>query len=705
MRVFVLSVCMIFSCMVVSCKKDSKSKDTMNSEVYQHIVEHPIDRPEDLSLFFPRTSDEIRTYTGASMKLARQELDAILSIKPIERTFDNTARALDQSQSYFSRMASVMQLLSMTSPDKEIREASHQAAVMLNQFAVETYTSALLYKAFNDYLENQGQTERLNGQERYFLQETMKDFKREGLNLPEDQLNEVKKLKKEITHLSFDFEKNIASDKSSMLVEVKDLAGVDEHFVNNLTQEAGKYLLKCDYPTCEEVMNNCHVGETRKAFYLLFNNRACPQNVELLQEIIAKRDELAKKLSFESFAALNIDSEMARTPARVQSFLDDLLQKSSNKMTQEFDLLRNNIPDGIELDEQQRINPWDYSYIKSNYKKKHFNIDERVLAEYFPVQKALEGMFAIYQNFLGLEFKVVTPDWTWHDEVQLIQIYDKETHKLRGYLFLDLYPRDDKYSHACYLPLVAPQLRKNLLTGEIENIPSVGVVIANLPRASKERPALFKHHDVETFFHEFGHAMHGYLGRTELATFAGTAVKRDFVELPSQMFEEWMFDKEALRGVSSHYKTGESLPDDLLDKKIALKRFDSGYFVQRQCWLALLSLNYYLAGAQKDTDALTRFFHEKYFKDIRFEPQAHFQASFGHLMGYGACYYSYLWSKVFALDIFDAIKTHGLDESIGRKFVKTILSRGGSVDPNILLKDFLGREPQADAFMKDLGLL
>jgi len=229
--------------------------------------------------------------------------------------------------------------------------------------------------------------------------------------------------------------------------------------------------------------------------------------------------------------------------------------------------------------------------------------------------------------------------------------------------------------------------------------------MANFPKATADKPALFTRNDVSTFFHEFGHALHAMLGRTALAGQAGTSVKRDFVELPSQMLEEWLWDRQILKMVSGHYKTGEPLSDELIDTILKLKTFDTGNFVQRQVMLSAIALNYYLPGADKDLYAILYDMSSTYRPQFARHHEDHFYASWGHLTGYAAGYYGYLWSRVFAQDIFEQIKHYGLlDHTIGKKYIDTIIGRGGSADPNQLLYDFLGREPSSDAFFKDLGL-
>lgn len=704
----VLYVTLIFfSTMFLSCRNNAKERALMNLEQYKKLIQKFDIHEQDLASFFPKTVDEVKQHAEHCMELATQELTKIYGIADEQRTFDNTARAFDTLASTYHRTSSAISLLKMVTPDKAILDACTQAALQLRQFGVEAFMDVRLYKAFEAYLAGAGQTESLNPEQQYFLDESMKDFRREGLHLPPHELDAVKALQKEISQVKMDYSSNCDQDASRILVNREELRGLDEDFIKNLKQENGKYVLDCSYPIYFEIIEHCEVEKTRRDHFIAFNNRAYPANIERLETLIAKRDQLAKMLGFESFAALNIDSEMAKTPDTVNEFLVNLAQKTNKKTDQEFTLFKNNLPEGVTLDEKGRIKPWDRYFIESMYKKKHFNIDERTIAEYFPVQKAMDGMFAIYQDFLNLTFELIKPDWVWDKEVQLLKIKDRASDEVRGYLYLDLYPRPNKYSHACCGSLVSTQVTSDPATGKSVKIPYVGLIIANFPKATADRPALLKHNDVTTFFHEFGHAMHGVMGRTEMASFSGTNVKNDFVEMPSQIFEEWMYEPDMLKMVSSHYKTGEPLPYDMIKKKIELKQFDSGYTVRRQCWLSFISLNYYLEGAVKDTQEIQHALADHYFGEyIAFEPTAHFQANFGHLTGYGARYYSYMWSKVFALDLFYELKKRGLtDPETARTFVEALFSKGGSKDPNQLLRDFLGREPQQDAFLHDLGLV
>ncbi|MBD3231146.1 hypothetical protein GF322_00635 [Candidatus Dependentiae bacterium] len=697
----IFTLCFLSGCRIFY----TKDVEVINMQDYKQIVNGNFDNLYDVIKIFPKSSQDVKKRTQLAIDMVKGQLNEIFAIKPESRTFKNTALAFDELEEKFGIISNGIEILEMVSPKKDIRDACHDSAIQLRAFAIDAFMNRKIYQAFKEYIAGENiKKEKLNPVEKYFLSETMNDFKRQGFDLPEEDFEKVKEIKKEISRLGLEFDKNMNIDKSFIKVEEKDLAGLEQDFIENLKQDSdGRYILTCDYPIYFEVMQHCSVPHTRENLYLAFNNRAYPENIALLNLIIEKRDKLAKKLGYDSFSHLNLDNQMVKSPDRAQKFLSDLGKKTMKKADKEFVKFTEDLPNGIQLDKDGKINSWDFAYLKECYKKKNFNIDERAIAQYFPVQNTLEKIFEIYQKFLNLKFKFVeNVEGLWHEDVKVVEVYDHEDEK-RGFLFLDLYPRDNKYSHACMASIVETIKRKK--NEGFKKIPAVIVLIANFPKATKDKPALLKHNDVETFFHEFGHAMHGLLGRTELASFSGTNVKRDFVEMPSQMFEEWLWDRNILRFISSHYKTDQNLPDDVIDRKIELKKFDSGFFVTRQVWLSFIALDCFLSGAYKDTDKLIKNLHQKYIKNIRFDPRTHFQAAFGHLIGYGARYYGYMWSKVFALDLFEKVKKKGLlNSEIGQEFANKILSKGGSVEPDKLLRNFLGRAPNQEAFLKEYGI-
>jgi thimet oligopeptidase len=636
----------------------------------------------------PTSVVDIEKRTDLAIDEAKKSINAIMKLNSKERTFSNSAAALDEALRKFRITQSSLWLVKNVYPETARRDAAQKSILKMSTFAIDTFESVDLYKAFNDYCEGPAKKESLNSEQKYYLEEVSNSFKRSGLHLPSDKLKKVKDLQKKLSELSLEFSKNVASENRSLSVSESDLLGVDAELIKGLKRDSsGKCIVTTDYPTYFGIMKHCSVSSTRRDLFRLFNNRAYPKNKELLEKIIACRDKVASLLGFSSYTSYDVDNQMAKSETKVDSFLTDLKSKVVTKESKEIKMLLSDLPSDVVI-RDGKFEPWDLSYAKEAYIEKHYDLDDRKVAEYFPVEKTINGIFAIYQEFLGLKFKILNENKLWHKDVSLVEIRQKDNNKLEGYLLLDLYPRDGKYRHACCESIVSP----------CRDIASVTVVIANFPK-------LLKHSDVTTFFHEFGHAMHNLLGRSEMNWFAGYNTKNDFVEVPSQMFEEWMWDKEMLKKVSSHYKTGEPLPDKMIEKMVELKNITSGSFVHRQCTLSRMACEYFETGESKDVDKIFRDIWNRESLGMHTDTEDHFYASFEHLDGYGAKYYCYMWSLVYALDLFDTISKNGLlDNKIGKKLISCVLGRGGSVDPNILLKDFLGREPSQDAFLKSIGV-
>lgn len=660
-----------------------------------------IDTRLEVRNLFPTTPVEIVSRIDDALEIAKRGIEKIISLKPEERTFTNTILALDRVSANVGIVISSIHTLQSVSPDEIIRKACQAPIIKAQNFFVDYFSNnRALYRAVKEYDQGPGKNEQLNAEEQKYLTETIKDFEKAGLGLPDNQLEEVKKIKKELAKLSLDFMNNVNNDNSVITVKADALTGLNDDLIASLRQnEQGDYIVGTDVPTYVAVMQNCSVESTRHDLWQAYNNRAHPVNDVILKKVIKLRDQLAKKLGFVSYAHLGIDDEMAKTPERVRDFLEDLLLRSEPKLNQEFAIYKQNLPENVHLTEDSKIKPWDLAYIEHQYKKKHLQLDEEIIQEYFPMQKAIDEMLDIYSQFLGVTFKEESLDGLWHKDVRYVTVYAKDGGFL-GHLLLDLHPRDNKYGHACAATKVSA-----VRTRDGDYYPSVVIVIANFPKATAERPSLLKHNDVETLFHEFGHAVHMLLGATQMAGFSGTSVKLDFVEVPSQMFEEWMYDTAMLKKMSSHYKTGEQLPNELIKKIQEKKRFGKGYFVQRQARLALLALDLYAAGEDKDPSAISKKLFEQMSADLLYDDNNKFTSSFIHLIGYGAGYYCYLWSKVYALDLFKHIEKYGLlNNEIGKKYATEVIGKGGSIDPANLIKNFLGRESNSDAFFKDLGL-
>ncbi len=654
----------------------------------------------------PQTVEDVQQRVQDALRAAEKAYKELLAIQPQDRTFTNTMAALDYlSAVLLAEPINLLGVVGMVYPDVAVQEASRNAEIVLKEAQERLIASnKAVYQAVCDYAAHGFVTEDCNQQQRYFVEQTINEYKRNGMHLADAELASVVALKNEIESLIQLFDKNIADDAREVSVAKNDLAGVRDAFIATLGMDGdGNYLLKCNYPTTAEIMPHCTVEETRRRYAEAMGNRGMPDNLILLDKIIAKRDQYAKILGFESYAAYELAGEMALSPTRVTAFLEQVSAKVTGKVSCEVDQLKHVLPEGIALDSQGRFKPWDLSFVDEQFKKKHFNIDQRKVAEYFPVEKTVDGLFGIYQKFLGLRFSLVEPDWVWHKDLKVIQVCDATSGTLRGFIGLDLHPRQGKFTHACCAGVRVPSLQPEAKEFD-GRAPGFAIVIANFPKGTVEQPALLNHGDVQTFFHEFGHAMHFVMSATELHSQAGYNTKMDFVEMPSQMFEEWLYDRDLLKDISSHYQTGAHLPDELINGLIGLKQFCSGISLLRQLVYSFMSLQYFGPGEEKDTQAIRLHLSERLTPYLAPNPSIFPQASFGHLGHYGARYYGYLWSKIFAVDLFEHIKPQGLlNTQNGKMFIEAILGRGGSCPPDQMLKTFLGRDPSVDAFFKGQG--
>ncbi len=459
------------------------------------ILSEQIASIEDVKQLFPQSPQEIKQQLEQYIAEAKKAIEQIIAVPDSERTFANTAQALDHlsALSNLAVKSHVFSIVEMVSTDEHMRNAAHEAVVQAQEFWVDHVSNnKQLFNAFKAYVEGDAGKEQLNQEQQYYLKEVMDDFIRAGLDLPDEQLQHVKALKKELSKLVLEFDKNIAADTSSITVERNGLKGLDEAYINTLKQtDDGAYILGVDYPTYFRIMDHCMIEDTRKRLYEAFSNRAYPANEQLLKEIISKRDELAKKLGFASYAALDLADQMAQKPTRAQEFVEDLIARSKKKAQQELDTWTAELPESVSLTRDKKIKPWDVRFLETSYKKKNFDLDERTIAQYFPMEKTIEGLLDIYRQFLGVEFEEVPVLGFWHKDLKLVKVYTADKSQMLGYLMLDLFPRPHKYSHACHAGII-PGVKKP----DGSRIPTISVVLANFPKPSDDKPALLMRGDV-----------------------------------------------------------------------------------------------------------------------------------------------------------------------------------------------------------------
>lgn len=657
-----------------------------------------VHKPEGVPLTVPSTINEVTAGFEQVKKELIAERDKFIAASD-RQSPEAFLIEFDQLVSPISRMIQTFELLGMVHPDPTMRQTAQDHMALARAFLTD---EILMYKPLWEIVHKEAlagiqNDHSLNDEERYYADYLIKQIVREGLLADDATRAQIKQFKNESDALGIEFDANIAKDNQQLTTTKDQLAGCDPEFIKALpsTQE-GLIRLGLDYPTVNHIMDNCSVSATRKAIAIAFNNRAYPLNERLLEQLVQKRHNLANILNFKSYADLQLAYSMAHTTKAVEQFITQTNERAQKKLAQELNLFKQNLPAGITLSEDGKFYSWDMRYIRNTYKKKHLDIDEVAIAEYFPMQQTIDNLLTIYSKFFEVVFKKLPTKGFWHDDVQLISV--EKDGKLCGYVVVDLFPREGKYNHACCGKIISGQRLKD---GTF--ILPVTLVIANFTKPTDTQPSLLMREEVKTFFHEFGHAIHNLFGITQFSEFSGTNVVTDFVEMPSQMLEEWLYEKEILKMVSHHYKTGESLPDALIEKIVALKKFDCALFMVRQLSLSAAAFDIYANKSNGTVHDIVDKAKRKYMFYIAEDPTDHFEASWGHLNGYAAMYYGYQWSNVYGLDLFQTIKEQGLlNPVIGDKYRRCILAPGGSKDPMVMITEFLGRKPSSETYFKQL---
>lgn len=671
--------------------------------LHRDLLGYPVvETLDDVYAIYPKTVQEIIDRSEEAQQEAKKIIAQIVACSADKQTKETMLRAYDRIYSYVLSYSLLLKSVKETYPEKVMRGEAEKQALILDAFWNEQVESnSALYQAFKMYVQGVAQKDALAPDDKRLLQQCMDMFERAGLGLSDADRAQVLELRKRCAQLESDYGRNIATDTSTLRVSLADLAGVDSDFIASLSQEGDLYLLAMNYPTQSMIMSYCAVESTRKAYYNVFCDRAYPANIAVLQELIAKRHEFSKLLGFASHAHYSIADQMAKNPERAWEFEHTLLPRALEKAKKEYAQFLADLPEGVTLNADGKLDAWNVPYVSIYFKKKYFSIDEREFAQYFSMEKTIVGLIAIYEKFFNLTIQEMPVKTMWHEDVRLLKLSNSIDGKVRGYVFLDMFPRPNKYSHAMHVAGIRSMKKDD---GTI--YPCVVSVVCNFTKPLAGKPSLLKYGEVTTFFHEFGHAIHSVLGTPRYICQSGTLVEKDFVELPSQMLENWMEDSAILKMISSHYQTGEPLSDQLIENRIRLLSFGTGMQTCNQLGQGMIALALFGPEETKHIGQIIKQYKELCtpYASYGLSNEHAVTCSFGHLAGYGARYYCYLWSEMRGLDVFEKIKEEGLlNPQAGKKYVDAILGNGGSKDANDMLKDFLGREPQPDAFYKKMG--
>jgi len=648
------------------------------------------------TLRYAPTPQELMDDCRGAKKRAESALEAVARMPAGNRTFDNTPWALDQIGADLSDQTASDTFLKYVSVSSATREAGNECETLLGQFSVDMYSREDLYRALKEYA---AKGEALTGESKRLVDKELLDFKRSGLELPQEKRQEVRDLRKKLVELEATFGKNINEYKDFALFDLSELEGLPEDFVARLEKVDGKYKVGLDYPDYFPFMENSTNPAARRVMEGKFNDRATRQNLPVLKEVLALRLKAARLLGYPTHAHFVLEDRMAKDPKTVAAFITRLRKKVKVLGTDELEVLKalKVVFEGRASD--GKFNAWDWRFYDNQLKKAKYSVDNQKIKEYFPADHVTEQMLGVYQKLLGLKFRQITDADTWHPDVKLYEITDAAGGEPIAYFYLDLFPREGKYKHAAAFSMITGRVMPD---GRYQR--PVSSMVANFNKSTKDRPSLLTHDEVETFFHEFGHIMHQTLTRARYGRFSGSATARDFVEAPSQMLENWVWDREVLQSMSGHYSDrSKKLPNELLNKMLAAKNVNSGLVTLRQLLFGSVDQLYHGNPPSDTTKAYARLASEV--SMIPMSSGTHPEASFGHLMGYDSGYYGYMWSKVYAEDMYSLFKEGGaLNPQLGRRYRTEILEKGSSRDEMESLKAFLLREPNEDAFLESIGL-
>jgi thimet oligopeptidase len=640
---------------------------------------------------------------GVAFKLTPQQITAqfttaqqgfdlkvsqLLSLPAGARTFENTVKALETASAEYSEATQNLVFLAYVSPDKDVQEAAQKVEVEAGKYSIGLWARPELYEAVKAYADRK---EQLEPKEARLLEAMMRGFKSSGHGLSADDKAKLQKMQERMSELGSIFENNINQDNGFIDMTAEQVQGLPQDVLDSLEKVDGKFRVTLKYPDYAPFMKYSKDSDARKALQLAYNNRAV-ENLPLLSEALKLRDDSAKLLGYESYPHMALDGRMAETPQKVWDFLNKLWPILRVQGEKELAaLLSEKKKDDPEA---SRVESHESSYYGNKLRKALYDLDNEEVKKYFPVDKVVAGTMKVYERVLGVKFTEVKDAETWHSDVRLFRTNDAATGEEIGYFYLDLFPREGKYSHAAAFTIV--QGRELELGGYKK---PVSAMVANFPKAAPGQPATMPHADVETFFHEFGHIMHQTLTKARYGTFAGSSTAQDFVEAPSQMLENFAWERDVLDEISGHVETGAKIPEELYQKMLKAKSFNNGLSYLTQLAYAMIDMTYHTAVPVETTRIFNQLMELVGLMPV--QPGSRSEAAFGHLMGgYGAGYYGYLWSEVFADDIYSRFSKEGIfNPAVGMAWRREVLEKGSERPEMESLVAFLGRQPSEKAFM------
>jgi Zn-dependent oligopeptidase len=660
----------------------------------------------------PFNSIKVEYYKPAIIQLiedATEEINNITSNTEAP-TFENTIEALEFSGQQLDRVTSIFFNLNSAETNDEIQKIAQEVSPLLTEFGNDITLNEALFKRVKTIYDAK-ETLHLNVEQSTLLDKKYKSFSRNGANLNEADKTKLRDIDKKLAALKLKFGENILAETNKfqhLITDEEELKGLPEG-----TKEAAKqlaeakdldgWLFTLDYPSYIPVMTYAENRELRKTMSLAFGSRAFKNDVldnqQNVLDIANLRHKRANLLGYNTHADFVLEERMAKNPDTVNTFLNDLLDKAKPAALKEFEDLKAFAKETDDLDDFQK---WDSGFYAEKLKQKLFNLDDEKLKPYFKLENVINGAFTVAEKLFNLEFHEIDTVDKYHEDVLTYEVTNSSG-EFMALFYADFFPRAGKRNGA-WMTSYKPQFVKN----NEEERPHISIV-CNFTKPTKTKPSLLTFNEVTTLFHEFGHALHGMLANTTYPSLSGTSVFWDFVELPSQVLENWCYEKEALELFATHYETGEVIPMELIEKIKESATFHEGMQTLRQISFGLLDMSWHANNPSRITNVKA---HEnEAFEKTSLYPDVAgncMSTAFAHIFqgGYSSGYYSYKWAEVLDADAFEYFKETGIfNATTGAKFQKHILSQGGTIDPMLLYKSFRGKEPNPEALLRRAGLI
>ena len=644
----------------------------------------------------------------AGIAEAKAEIDAIVANQE-EPTFENTIEAMEYAGATLDRVAGIFYNLMEANTNDQMQAIAEQVAPMLTEYSMYVSLNNDLFQKVKAVYEKKDELG-LDKDQMTLLEDNYKDFVRGGANLSDEDKALYSKWSEELSLATLQFSKNVLAATNAYTLHVTDstdLAGLPEYVKTMAAETASEkglegWAFTLQYPSFSPFMKYSTNRELRRQIWTAYNSRAIGgenDNTDVVKKIVDLRIKIANILGYETYADYALETRMAKNKTTVNEFVKNLLEPSMKYAKKDVaDVLAYAKKNGFEDD---KLMPWDFSYWSERYQEAEYSLNAEELKPYFQLESCIDAVFGLANRLYGITFEELNNLSVYHEDVKVYEVKDADGSHL-ALFYADFFPRASKRGGAWMTEFRGQSLRNG-----VEKRPFISIV-CNFTKPTADAPSLITHDEFTTFLHEFGHALHGILAKGRYGSLTGTNVSRDFVELPSQIMENWAFEPEYLNSFAKHYQTGEAIPADLIEKIVAAKNYLAGYGQVRQLHFGYLDMAWHTLKEVPAESAIE--FEQKVLAPYAVMPSVEgtgFSTSFSHIFsgGYSAGYYSYKWAEVLEADAFSLFKEKGIfNTEVAESFRKNILEMGGAEDESVIYRNFRGHDPQPEALMEKLGL-